>query len=93
MTTGPEFFAAPLGQQLLPSSASLQALKGWWLWGVGGVGDGGGRRGEERSWPSSCLAERRLGDGDRQACCASRVAKPAETPSSQLLPANAKLAP
>lgn len=68
---------APLGQQLLPSSASLQALKGTW---------------QQLSWLRSCLAEQQPRDGDRQACCASRVAKPAETLSSQLLPPNAKLA-
>lgn len=69
--------AAPLGQQLLPSPASLQALKGTW---------------QQLSWLPSCLAEQQLRDGDRQPCCASRVAKPAETLSSQLLPPNAKLA-
>lgn len=69
--------AAPQGQQLLPSSASLQALKGTW---------------HQLSWLRSCQAEQQLRDGDRQACCASRVAKPAETLSSQLLPPNAKLA-
>ena len=69
--------AAPRGQQLLPSPASLRALKGTW---------------QQLSWLRSCLAEQQLRDGDRQPCCASRVAKPAETLSSQLLPPNAKLA-
>lgn len=68
---------APLGQQLLPSPASSWALKGTW---------------QQLSWLHSCLAEQQLRDGNRQLCCASRVAKLAETLSSQLLPPNAKLA-
>lgn len=53
--------------------------------------DGGTWR--QRSWLQPCQAEQPLGDTDTQPCCASRVAKPAESPASQLLPPNAKLAP
>ncbi len=77
MTRGPEFLRLPWDNSCCHPQLLCRLWRGTW---------------QQLSWLRYCLAEQQRRDGDRQACCASRVAKPAETLSSQLLPPNAKLA-